>query len=104
MFRAECQAGSALGRRARAILARGRFLSDDLANAIVAERTAQRDCARGFMLDGYPRTVQQARYFHRLVEERGLPEPLVIHLDVPEDALVKRLTARRQCPKCLRLY
>jgi adenylate kinase len=104
MFRAECLAGTALGNRARALLARGELVGDEIVNAMVADRIARPDCAGGFLLDGYPRTVAQARYFSGLLRQRELPEPLVIHLDVPAESLVRRLTARRQCPQCHRIY
>lgn len=104
MFRAECKAGTILGRRARSILARGGLIGDDIVNAMVAGRIDQEDCRHGFLLDGYPRTVAQARFFTQLLERRGLSDPLVIHLDVPAETLVQRLAARRQCPRCLRIY
>jgi adenylate kinase len=104
MFRAECKAGTELGKAACAILARGGLVGDELVNGIVANRIAQPDCKDGFLLDGYPRTVPQAIWFSALVRERGLSEPVVIHLDVPDEALVTRLTARRQCPQCLHIY
>jgi adenylate kinase len=89
---------------ASAIMAAGGLITDDITNGIVANRIAQPDCAGGFLLDGYPRTVPQAEAFTALLKKRGLPEPIVIHLDVPAESLVARLTARRQCPKCLRIY
>ncbi|HUP03778.1 MAG TPA: adenylate kinase [Bryobacteraceae bacterium] len=104
MFRAECKAGTELGRTACAIMTKGGLVPDELTNAIVAGRIAQPDCANGFLLDGYPRTVPQAEAFDQLLRERGLPAPIVIHLDVSEDLLVARLTARRQCPVCRRIY
>jgi adenylate kinase len=104
MFRAECKSGSRLGRRVRAILARGGLIGDEIVNAMVAGRIAQEDCCDGVLLDGFPRTVAQARFFTRLLEQRALPDPMVIHLDVPDEVLVGRLTARRQCPRCLRIY
>ena len=104
MFRAECKAGTELGKMASAIMASGGLITDDITNGIVANRISQPDCAGGFLLDGYPRTVPQAEYFAGLLRERGLPQPVVIFLDVPTEALVARLTARRQCPKCLRIY
>ena len=104
MFRAECKAGTELGKAACSILAKGGLVSDELVNGIVASRIAREDCKEGFLLDGYPRTVPQAIHFAALVRQRGLPEPLVIHLDVPDEALVTRLTARRQCPTCLHIY
>jgi adenylate kinase len=104
MLRAEIQNGTALGKAARSIMASGGLVGDDLVNKMLAQRIAQPDCESGFLLDGYPRTVQQAEYFDRLVAERGLPKPIILHLDVPLDALIGRMTSRRQCPKCGRIY
>jgi adenylate kinase len=104
MLRGEIQAGTALGNAARSIMASGGLVSDDLVNEMLARRVAQPDCQRGFLLDGYPRTVQQAEYFDRLVAVRNLPKPIILHLDVPMDALIGRMTSRRQCPKCGRIY
>jgi adenylate kinase len=104
IFRAECKAGTDLGQLACKIMSSGGLVGDDIVNGMVASRIARPDCAGGFLLDGYPRTVPQAEQFAALLRERGLPDPTVIHLDVAEDALVERLTARRQCPKCLRIY
>lgn len=104
LFRAEVKAGTPLGRKASAIMASGALVSDDIVNGMVANRIAEPDCARGFLLDGYPRTVPQAEMFAALLRERGLPDPVVIHLDVADSVLVARLTARRQCPQCKRIY
>ena len=104
MFRAECKAGTELGQQACSILRSGGLVGDDIVDGIVANRVARPDCAQGFLLDGYPRTLAQAMHFSALLERRGLPDPMVIHLDVPECALVSRLTARRQCPQCLHIY
>jgi adenylate kinase len=104
IFRAECKAGTEVGRMACRTLACGDLVPDDVANRIVADRIARPDCAAGFLLDGYPRTVAQARSFAALLAARNLPDPLVLFLDVPDDVLVQRLTSRRQCPRCLRIY
>ena len=104
IFRAECKAGTELGRLACTIMSSGGLVGDDIVNGMVAARIARPDCAGGFLLDGYPRTVPQAEQFAAMLRQRGLPDPAVIHLEVAEDALVARLTARRQCPKCLRIY
>jgi len=104
MFRAECAAGTELGRTICSILKSGALVPDGLTNQVVASRIARPDCAGGFLLDGYPRTVPQAQYLAGLLRERRLPAPIVIHLDAPEGALVARLTARRQCPVCKRIY
>jgi adenylate kinase len=104
MLRAEIQNGTPLGKAARSIMASGGLVGDDLVNKMLAQRIAQPDCKSGFLLDGYPRTVQQAEYFDRLVTERSLPKPIILHLDVPMDALIGRMTSRRQCPTCGRIY
>jgi adenylate kinase len=104
MFRAECKAGTDLGKQACSILSRGGLVGDDVVNGIVASRVAREDCRSGFLLDGYPRTLPQAQVFTALLQERGLPDPFVVHLDVPACGLVKRLTARRQCPSCGQIY
>ena len=104
MFRDECRAGTPLGKLACSFLSLGKLVPDEVTNQIVAGRIAQPDCSTGFLLDGYPRTVPQAEVFQALLRQRGLSDPVVIHLDVPECGLVKRLTARRQCPECKRIY
>ena len=104
MLRAEIQAGTELGSAARSIMASGGLVGDDLVNKMLEQRVAQPDCASGFLLDGYPRTVEQAEFFDGLLAGRGLTKPVILHLDVPLDALVGRLTSRRQCPKCGRIY
>lgn len=104
MLRAECSAGTALGRKAKAILDQGKLLDDGLVNAIVASRISQNDCRNGFILDGYPRTVAQAMALTKLVRQRNLPSPILVHVDVAEELLVGRLTARRQCPTCHHIY
>ena len=85
-------------------MAAGGLVPDDLINAALASRILQQDCRRGFMLDGYPRTVEQAEYLDALLTSRGLPAPIVIHLDVPADVLVGRMISRRQCTQCGQMY
>jgi len=104
MLRAELRAGTELGLRAQAIMAAGGLVGDDIVNAMLAARIQCPDCANGFLLDGYPRTVEQAEFLDALLLRRGLPPAIVLHLDVPEDALVGRMTSRRQCPACSRIY
>jgi adenylate kinase len=104
MFRAECKADTDLGRLACGILKSGGLVGDDVVDRIVAARIQQPDCASGFLLDGYPRTLEQASFLDALVRKLGLPKPIAILLDVPPQALVSRLTARRQCGHCGRIY
>ncbi len=104
MFRAECKAGTDLGRQACSILKSGGLVGDGIANQIVANRIQQSDCSSGFLLDGYPRTLEQAHFLEGLLARLGLPEPIAIHLDVPAHVLVSRITARRQCGRCGRIF
>ena len=104
MLRAEIQAGTELGQAAQSIMASGRLVGDDIVNEMLAHRVSEPDCRNGFLLDGYPRTVEQATFLDCLIAKRSLPKPIILHLDVPLDALVGRLTSRRQCPKCGTIY
>jgi len=104
MLRAEIQAGTALGQAAQSIMASGGLVGDELVNEMLAQRVSQPDCHNGFLLDGYPRKVEQAAFLDRLIDQRCFSKPVILHLDVPLDALVGRLTSRRQCPTCGRIY
>jgi adenylate kinase len=104
MLREEIKAGSGLGNAAKSIMASGGLVGDDLVNRMLAQRVSLPDCAHGFLLDGYPRTVDQAEYLDNLLSARQFHMPIVLHLDVPMDALVGRLSSRRQCPTCKRIY
>ena len=104
MLREEIKAGTALGNAAKSIMSSGGLVGDDLVNRMLAQRVSLPDCAHGFLLDGYPRTVEQAEYLDDVVAQQRLRTPIVLHLDVPMDALVGRLTSRRQCPTCKRIY
>ncbi len=94
MLRAAVAAGTELGRRAKAIMERGDLVPDELVVGIVAERIEQPDCARGFVLDGFPRTIAQAEALERMLAEKGRKLDAVIELAVDEDALVRRIESR----------
>ena len=104
IFRAELKAGSPLGNAAKEIMASGGLVGDDIVNAMVSGRLRQPDCRHGFLLDGYPRTIAQAEFLDGLLKELGYPEPTVVYLEVPDSVLIARLTSRRQCPACGRIY
>jgi adenylate kinase len=104
MLRAEIAAGTPLGLETQSIIAAGGLVPDDLINAALCSRIQQPDCRRGFMLDGYPRTVEQAEYLDELLASRNLRAPVVIHLDVPADVLIGRMVSRRQCSRCGRMF
>jgi adenylate kinase len=100
LLRAEVEAETELGAGIRAILAAGEYVSDDLVNRLVEKRLT----GSGLILDGYPRTLQQARFLEAALRDRGLPPPAVIRLDVPAEVLTARLSARRQCRSCGEIY
>ncbi len=104
MFRAEAASGSELGKLVSSIMSSGGLVSDEIVNQVVASRVTKPDCQAGFLLDGYPRTLAQAEFLTAFLKEKGFPAPVVIHIDVPDEVLVVRLTARRQCPRCGRIY
>ncbi|HEY3837167.1 MAG TPA: nucleoside monophosphate kinase, partial [Bryobacteraceae bacterium] len=82
----------------------GGLVGDALVNQILKARITQTDCSRGFILDGYPRTVEQAEFLDTTLDALTIPRPVVLHFDVPMDALIGRMTSRRWCPKCGRTY
>ncbi|RRI03787.1 adenylate kinase [Mesorhizobium tamadayense] len=96
MLRAAVQAGTEVGKRAKAVMDAGELVSDAIVNAIVAERIDQPDCARGFILDGYPRTLVQADAVEAMLAERGIALDSVIELVVDDKALVGRIVKRAE--------
>jgi adenylate kinase len=104
IFRAELKAGTPLGNAAKEIMASGGLVGDDIVNEMVRGRLKQADCRDGFLLDGFPRTTPQAQFLDRLLQELAFPQPTVIYLDVPDAVLLARLTSRRQCSSCGRIY
>lgn len=104
MLRAEIQSETELGKSAQSVMARGGLVGDDLVNTMLVGRISQPDSRAGFLLDGYPRTVEQAEFLDGALAARGFPKPVILHLDVPFPALIARMTSRRQCPRCGRVY
>jgi adenylate kinase len=101
--------GTELGLEARAIMARGELVPDELMYGIVACRLREADCKRGFVLDGFPRTAPQAGWLDAFLEKEVFENsvkcpPIVIQLLVDYNQLLQRLTGRRSCPACGRLY
>ncbi|MGQ3213954.1 adenylate kinase [Shinella sp.] len=94
MLRAAVAAGTDVGKRAKAVMDAGQLVSDAIVNEIVSDRVDSADCAKGFILDGYPRTVPQAEALDKILAGKGIALDAVIELKVDEDALVKRMETR----------
>lgn len=104
IFRENVQRGTPLGLLAKGLMEKGELVRDDVVNTMVRERLSQPDCAEGFLLDGYPRTVAQAEALRAILRETGQGTPVVVNLRVSYDVLVERLSGRRTCPACQRTY
>ena len=100
MLRAAVASGSDLGREASAVMAAGKLVSDDIIIGVIAERIAEPDCAGGFVLDGFPRTVEQAEALDRIFQEKGLRLDGVIVMTVDDEVLTGRITGRFTCTQC----
>ena len=104
IFRKAVADGTPLGLEAKRFMDAGELVPDEVTIGIVKERLAQPDCADGFILDGFPRTVAQADALGAALASMGSGLDAVVLVDVPKEALVERLTARRQCRACGRIY
>jgi adenylate kinase len=103
MLREAIASGTPLGRKAEPLMERGKLVPDDLLIALVGERIAREDCAHGFILDGFPRTLAQAEGLATM----GLGEVSawsVFEIEVPREELLRRLSGRRWCPRCQATY
>jgi len=103
MLREHIKSGNSLGVRVAATLQAGSLVRDEVVDQLVEERLAKPDAQDGFILDGYPRTREQAQHLCGWLDQRGIRE-VVIHLVVDYNVIVTRLTGRRQCPRCGTLY
>ena len=93
--------GTLLGQQAQSIMERGDLVADDLVVRIVAERTAQPDCVDGYILDGFPRTINQAQMMESMNQDH---DEVVIDICLPDEAVISRLNARRICTNCGTIY
>ncbi len=98
MLREAVANGTALGKQAKPIMDRGDLVPDSIVLGMVEERLQRPDCAKGFIFDGFPRTLPQAEELDRILERRGFGNPLVIEFQVAEDTLIKRVSGRWSCP------
>jgi adenylate kinase len=103
ILREMARADTPLGRKVKETMAAGLLVSDDILAEVIRTRTSQPDCNDGYILDGYPRTLEQARLLEELASQQG-KQIRFARIVVSEEALSKRLTGRRACPKCGEIY
>jgi adenylate kinase len=96
--------GTPLGLAAKVKMEAGQLVPDEVVCGIVEERISEPDCAAGFILDGFPRTLPQAEFVDRMLVAKGRGSPLVINIRVDQEVLMKRLTGRRTCSVCGEIY
>jgi len=106
ILRQAVKEGTPLGKEAKSYMERGDLVPDALIMRIMEERLAQPDCAKGFILDGFPRTIPQAEALKALLDKLGIKLDMVVNLDVPREVILDRLTTRRTCsnPACQEIY
>ena len=100
MLRAAVSAGTEVGKRAKAVMDAGKLVSDEIVNAIISERIDADDCSKGFILDGYPRTLVQADATEAMLKAKGLDLSAVIELKVDDVVLADRVSGRYTCANC----
>ena len=102
ILRAAVQAGTPLGREVKSVLDTGRLVTDDLVNQLVEERLKEPDAAKGCVLDGFPRTIGQAEALEQLLASDGVK--LCLSIELPDELVLQRLSARRVCQECGTTY
>lgn len=104
MFRAAMKNNTELGKKAKSFMDNGDLVPDEVTNGIVRERLAEDDAKNGFLLDGFPRTVEQAEELENILNDLGTELDAVINIEVDKDVLMKRLTGRWICRTCGKTY
>jgi adenylate kinase len=104
IFRENVRNSTALGKQVADILNEGRLVPDNITNDIVKDRLQKDDCKNGYILDGYPRTIEQAQFLDKYLSGIGQKLDYVINIDTSDDCIITRLSERRSCPICGRVY
>ena len=104
IFRANIKNGTELGMKAKSYMDQGQLVPDDVTIGMLLDRISQEDCAEGYVLDGFPRTIPQAVSLTKALEERGESIDYAINVDVPDQAIVTRMAGRRACLACGATY
>ena len=101
ILREAVRKGTPLGLKAKKIMEEGKLVSDDIILGIIKDRVEKEDCKNGYILDGFPRTLEQARGFEKIIDCK---DELVIYVKVGKEQIIERLSARRICPSCGAIY
>jgi adenylate kinase len=104
IFRANIKGGTALGKKAKEFMDAGKLVPDELVCDLVADRIAREDCQKGYVLDGFPRTIPQAEALEKAAADLGTRIDYAVDIEVPDDAIVERMSGRRACLKCGATY
>jgi adenylate kinase len=104
ILRAAVAAGTELGKQAEAAMKAGDLVTDELIMGIMEERLQEEDCAQGYLLDGFPRTIPQAEALKALLAKLGEKLNCALELDIPREVIIDRLTTRRTCTNCGEIY
>ncbi|RLA91490.1 MAG: adenylate kinase [Deltaproteobacteria bacterium] len=104
ILRAAVKEGSPMGLKAKEYMDKGKLVPDDVVIGIIEERLKKDDCKKGFILDGFPRTLAQAEALKRLLAKKEIKLDAVISIDVDEEEVIRRLTGRRTCKNCGAMY
>ncbi len=104
IFRANIKGGTELGKKAKSYMDAGKLVPDELVCDLVADRIAQDDCKDGYILDGFPRTIPQAEALEKAAADLNTKIDYAVNIDVPDEAIIERMSGRRACLKCGATY
>ena len=104
IFRENIKKQTELGKSVKKYTDEGNLVPDEITNKMVKKRVNEQDCTNGFILDGYPRNLEQAKELDKILEEKNEKVDLVVYLTTPTEEIIERVMARRECPNCKRVY
>ena len=104
IFRANIKGGTELGQKAKSYIDKGELVPDEVTIGMLLDRIAQDDCKNGYVLDGFPRTIPQAESLTEALKSQGDQIDFALNIDVPDEAIIERMSGRRACPKCGATY
>lgn len=104
IFRANIKGGTELGQKAKSYIDKGELVPDEVTIGMLLDRIAQDDCKNGYVLDGFPRTIPQAESLTEALKSQDDKIDFALNIDVPDEAIIERMSGRRACPKCGATY